>query len=134
MIFLFSSKEEKTFKNFSLFFFVGTQSPDAVNKLLRLSDSSHQIKSRAPQKHNPNSTLSLPRNSSPLIPSTGLTSVRELNPYQVTKIRDTNKLTSESSSLNLKAAAPSTLYIRSHTRELFFTKENNIENKFDYFF
>jgi hypothetical protein len=91
----------------------GTQSPDAINKLFRLSDSSHQIKPRAPQKSNPNATINLLRNAAPLIPSTGLTSVRESNQHKVTKIRDTNKLTSESSSLNFKAP-PSTFYIRSH--------------------
>ena len=96
----------------------GTQSPDAINKLFRLSDSSHQIKARAPIKSNPNTTVNLLRNASPLIPSTGLTSVRESNPPRLTKIRDTNKLTSESSSLNFKAP-PSTFYIRSHTRKLF---------------
>ncbi len=58
------------------------------------------------------------RNASALIPPTGLTSVRELNHHQVTKLRDKNKLTSESSSLNFKATAP-TLYVRSHIRELF---------------
>ncbi len=95
---------------------LGAQSPDAVNKLLRLSDSSHQIKSRGTQKLNPSSTLSLHRNVSPLIPSMGLSSVREFNPQQVSKMRDTNKLTSESSSLNFKTAS-STFYVRSHIRE-----------------
>lgn len=87
----------------------GTQSPDAVNKLLRLSDSSHQIKSRSQQKSNPNSNFAVLRNISPIIPSTGLTSARELNPHHVSKL----KLTCESSSLNLKSTVP-TLYIRSH--------------------
>jgi hypothetical protein len=87
-----------------------------MNKLLRLSDSSYQLKSRAGQKSNPNSTFSLLRNASPLIPSTGLTSVREFSQHPVAKIRDTNKLTSESSSLNFKRT-PSTFYLRSHIRE-----------------
>jgi hypothetical protein len=101
-----------------------------VNKLLRLSDSSHQIKSRAPQKPNPNSTLGVLRFATPIIPSTGLTSVRELNPHQVTKIRDTNKLTSESSSLNIKPTSSSSVYVRSHTRELFLNKK---QKNLDYF-
>ncbi|CAF4270225.1 unnamed protein product, partial [Adineta steineri] len=94
----------------------GTQSPDAVNKLLRLSDSNHQIKSRAPQKSN-----TILRSPSPLINNsitlTGLTSTSELTQrryhHQVTKMRDANKLTSESSSLNLKPAS-SVLFIRHH--------------------
>ncbi|CAF0905105.1 unnamed protein product [Adineta ricciae] len=96
---------------------LGTQSPDAVNKLLRLSDSNHQIKSRAPQKTTP-----ILRSASPLINNsvtlTGLTSTSELTQrryHQVAKMRDANKLTSESSSLNLKPAS-SVLYIRSHIK------------------
>ncbi len=100
-------------------FYLGTQSPDAINKPFRLSDSSHQIKARAPQKFTPNPTISLLRHATPVVPSsTGLTSVREANQLKVTKMRDTNKLTSESSSLNFKVP-PSTFYIRSHIRELF---------------
>ncbi|CAF3974970.1 unnamed protein product [Adineta steineri] len=102
----------------------GTQSPDAVNKLLRLSDSNHQIKSRAPQKSN-----TILRSPSPLINNsitlTGLTSTSELTQrryhHQVTKMRDANKLTSESSSLNLKPAS-SVLFIRHHKPE---TNQNN---------
>ena len=85
----------------------GTQSPDAVNKLLLLSDSS-QTKSRTSQKSN--------ANASPIIPSTGLTSRREENhQQQLAKMRETNKLTSESSSLNFKA--PAVVYVRSHIRK-----------------
>ena len=118
-------KKKNIQKNF--FLCLGTQSPDAVNKLLRLSDSNHQIKSRAPQKPNQTSNIPVLRNASPLINNsitlTGHTSTSELThqhryPYQVTKMRDANKLTSESSSINPKPAL-STLYTRSHIRELF---------------
>ncbi|CAF4108294.1 unnamed protein product [Rotaria socialis] len=100
----------------------GTQSPDAVNKLLRLSDSSHQTKARAPIKPNPNSSSSIFRNTSPLIgnpmASTALTSVSETTQsnsrrhQHMNKMRDANKLTSESSSLNFKPVS-STVYVRS---------------------
>ncbi|CAF2499591.1 unnamed protein product [Rotaria sp. Silwood2] len=110
----------------------GTQSPDAVNKLLRLTDSSHQVKPRAPQRPNhtsiPSNVLStsVPNSTSPIISSitatatTGLSSLAESTHHHrhITKIRDTNKLTSESSSLNFKPPA-STSYthlIRSHTQ------------------
>ncbi|CAF4253997.1 unnamed protein product, partial [Rotaria magnacalcarata] len=104
-------------------YYSGTQSPDAVNKLLRLSDSSHQIKARAPIKPNPNSSTSIFRNTSPLIGNpmalTALTSVSETTQsnsrrhQHTNKMRDANKLTSESSSLNFKPAS-STLYVRSN--------------------
>ncbi|CAF4955106.1 unnamed protein product, partial [Rotaria socialis] len=65
----------------------GTQSPDAVNKLLRLSDSSHQIKARAPQRPNQppassnTSSTSTANPTSPIInnitTSTGLSSFAE---------------------------------------------------------
>ncbi|CAF4782014.1 unnamed protein product [Rotaria socialis] len=100
----------------------GTQSPDAVNKLLRLSDSSHQTKARAPIKPNPNSSSSIFRNTSPLrgnpMASTALTSVSETTQsnsrrhQHMNKMRDANKLTSESSSLNFKPVS-STVYVRS---------------------
>ncbi|CAF4647282.1 unnamed protein product [Rotaria socialis] len=109
----------------------GTQSPDAVNKLLRLSDSSHQIKARAPQRPNQppassnTSSTSTANPTSPIInnitTSTGLSSFAEPSlPHRhqhLAKMRDTNKLTSESSSLNFKPPT-STSYsqlIRSHT-------------------
>ncbi|CAF5084548.1 unnamed protein product, partial [Rotaria socialis] len=67
--------------------FSGTQSPDAVNKLLRLSDSSHQIKARAPQRPNQPpassnaSSTSTANPTSPIInnitTSTGLSSFAE---------------------------------------------------------
>ena len=102
--------------------FSGTQSPDAVNKLLRLSDSSHQVKNRAPQRPNtstsssphsssiPNSASLLTNNktvpASTTTTTTGLSSLVEQNQHHrhqdLTKLRDTNKLTSESSSLNFK--------------------------------
>jgi hypothetical protein len=113
--------KEKKYPN--LFFsFLGTQSPDAVNKLLRLSDSNHQIKSRIPQKSNPNSNISVLRSASPLI-NNSIASTSELTQqrryhHPVTKMRDANKLTSESSSINPKPTL-STLYTRSHIRELF---------------
>ncbi|CAF3401085.1 unnamed protein product [Rotaria socialis] len=111
--------------------FSGTQSPDAVNKLLRLSDSSHQIKARAPQRPNQppassnTSSTSTANPTSPIInnitTSTGLSSFAEPSlPHRhqhLAKMRDTNKLTSESSSLNFKPPT-STSYsqlIRSHT-------------------
>ncbi|CAF1239509.1 unnamed protein product [Rotaria sordida] len=109
----------------------GTQSPDDVNKLLRLSNSSHQIKSRAPLKPNSNSSSSILQTTSPLInntlTTTGLTSVNELNQHRrqhVTKIRDANKLTSESSSLNFKPPS-STFHVRSHVQ---FNQNNNNNN------
>ncbi|CAF0850253.1 unnamed protein product [Rotaria sp. Silwood1] len=108
----------------------GTQSPDDVNKLLRLSNSSHQIKSRAPLKPNPNSNSSVLQNTSPLInnslTTTGLSSVNDLTQHRrqhVTKIRDANKLTSESSSLNFKPTS-STLHVRSHIQ----SNQNNSHN------
>ncbi|CAF4988147.1 unnamed protein product, partial [Rotaria sp. Silwood1] len=108
----------------------GTQSPDDVNKLLRLSNSSHQIKSRAPLKPNPNSNSSVLQNTSPLISNslttTGLSSVNDLTQHRrqhVTKIRDANKLTSESSSLNFKPTS-STLHVRSHIQ----SNQNNSHN------
>ena len=91
----------------------GTQSPDAINKLFRLSDSSHQVKVRLAPKPPPHITVSALRHPSPTIPSTGFTSLRESSAQKITRMRDTNKLTSESSSLNLKTP-PSTFYIRSH--------------------
>ncbi|CAF2518832.1 unnamed protein product [Rotaria sp. Silwood2] len=100
----------------------GTQSPDDVNKLLRLSNSSYQIKSRAPLKPNPSSNSSALRTALPFvvdsITTTGLTSVNESIQHRrphVAKIRDANKLTSESSSLNFKHAS-STLLVRLHTQ------------------
>ncbi|CAF3430089.1 unnamed protein product [Rotaria sp. Silwood1] len=110
----------------------GTQSPDAVNKLLRLTDSSHQTKARAPQRpiHTPTPSnilsTSVPNTASPIISSvtttttTGLSSLNEPTHHHrhIAKIRDTNKLTSESSSLNFKSPT-STSYIhlmRSHTQ------------------
>jgi len=114
------SKENKIPK--PILFILGTQSPDAVNKLLRLSDSNHQIKSRIPQKTNPNSNISVLRSASPLInnsiPSTSELIQQRRYHHPVTKMRDANKLTSESSSINPKPAL-STLYTRSHIRELF---------------
>ena len=116
-------------KFLTVFFPLGTQSPDAVNKLLRLSDSNHQIKSRAPQKTTP-----ILRSASPLINNsvtlTGLTSTSELTQrryHQMSKMRDANKLTSESSSLNLKPAS-SVLYIRSHLSKFSFIGESNRQN------
>ena len=53
--------------------------------------------------------------------STGLTSVNEL-PHSH-RIRDTTKLTSESSSLNLKPTS-NTLFIRSHISKLFLLNKN----------
>ncbi|UJR30938.1 hypothetical protein I4U23_018450 [Adineta vaga] len=104
----------------------GTQSPDAVNKLLRLSDSNHQSKTRTPLRNNhvsasssPSSVTSLNNAGSPLLSNstssttTGLSSLSEI-PHQrqhhhhhIAKMRDTNKLTSESSSLNFKQPASS---------------------------
>jgi len=123
------------------FFFSGTQSPDAVNKLLRLSDSSHQIKNRT--SHRPfhlstSSSLtgtSVQNSTSPLLSNsptaTGLSSLTESTHnnnnnnhhhhhrnHHVSKMRDTNKLTSESSSLNFKQPTSYTHLIRSHTRKL----------------
>lgn len=116
---------------------LGTQSPDAVNKLLRLSNSNHQTKARAPQRlpqpSASSSASSMPTSSSvsPLIStsatSTGLSSLAEPSQHHrhhhhhhTTKVRDTNKLTSESSSLNLKPSnsAGYTQRIRSQTRKL----------------
>ena len=116
---------------------LGTQSPDAVNKLLRLSNSNHQTKARAPQRlpqpSASSSASSMPTSSSvsPLIStsatSTGLSSLAEPSQHHrhhhhhhATKVRDTNKLTSESSSLNFKASNSSgyTQRIRSQTRKL----------------
>jgi hypothetical protein len=57
--------------------------------------------------------------------STGLTSVNELTHSR--RIRDTNKLTSESSSLNLKPRS-NTLFVRSHISKLFLFNKN--KNKF----
>ncbi|CAF1117980.1 unnamed protein product [Rotaria sordida] len=107
----------------------GTQSPDAVNKLLRLSDSNHQVKSRAPQRPSHTSTqsslitTSLPNSASPIISSvttTGLSSLAEQPHHHrhTTKIRDTNKLTSESSSLNFKppTSTSHSHLMRSHTQ------------------
>ncbi|CAF1113865.1 unnamed protein product [Rotaria sordida] len=107
----------------------GTQSPDAVNKLLRLSDSNHQVKSRAPQRPSHTSTqsslitTSLPNSAPPIISSvttTGLSSLAEQPHHHrhTTKIRDTNKLTSESSSLNFKppTSTSHSHLMRSHTQ------------------
>lgn len=120
-------------------FLLGTQSPDAVNKLLRLSDSSHQVKNRTPHRgfHMPTasslSSTSIPGSRSPTMSSsstvTGLSSVTESTPNrnQLPKMRDTNKLTSESSSLNFK---PPTLHghlMRSHTRKLFSIDHESIQ-------
>ncbi|CAF1488798.1 unnamed protein product, partial [Adineta steineri] len=111
----------------------GTQSPDAVNKLLRLSDSSHQIKNRTPQRsqHIPTSSSlsSSTSNNNPGSPllststtTTGLSSLTEVSYRQnhhhhqhLNKMRDTNKLTSESSSLNFKQPTSYSHMIRSHT-------------------
>ncbi|CAF1169998.1 unnamed protein product [Adineta steineri] len=113
----------------------GTQSPDAVNKLLRLSDSSHQIKNRTPQRsqHIPtssslSSSTSTNNPGSPLLSTstttTGLSSLAEVSYRQnhqhhhhqhLNKMRDTNKLTSESSSLNFKQPTSYSHMIRSHT-------------------
>ena len=116
--------------------FLGTQSPDAVNKLLRLSDSSHQIKNRAPQRLNhPASSSSLAsvpasNSASPLTnsstASTGLSSLAEpthqhLHHHRGSKIRDTNKLSSESSSLNFKQPNAATSFAhrtRHHNRKV----------------
>ena len=115
-------KEEKL--SFSI---LGTQSPDAVNKLLRLSDSNHQIKARAPQKSTP-----ILRSTSPLINNSitlaGLTSTSELTHrryhHQLTKMRDANQLSNESSSINFKSTS-SVSYIRSHKRQLTYLKHTN---------
>jgi hypothetical protein len=62
--------------------------------------------------------------------TTGLSSLAE-TPYHhhhhrqhVTKMRDTNKLTSESSSLNFKQPTSYTNLIRSHTRKFSNNKRN----------
>lgn len=114
------------------FFFVGTQSPDAVNKLLRLSDSSHQIKTRTPNRpflpiSSSLSNTSVPNSASPSLSNssttTGLSSLNESTRHHhhrnhhINKIRDTNKLTSESSSLNFKQSSPFTHLNRSQTRK-----------------
>ena len=102
----------------------GTQSPDAVNKLLRLSDSSHQIKTRPGQKPQPHSTTPILKSTSPLIgnnaigSSTGLSALGESTTHRrqhMGKMRDANQLSSESSSLNHRAAS-STVYARTHLR------------------
>jgi len=121
-----------------LFFLLpGTQSPDAVNKLLRLSDS-NQTKTRTPNRpfnlsmSSSQTNTSIPHSASPslsnLSTTTGLSSVAESTHHQhhhhhhrnhhTTKMRDTNKLTSESSSLNFKQPASHGHLIRSHTRKL----------------
>ena len=102
--------------HYPLLFVQGTQSPDAINKLFRLSDSSHQVKTRLPAKPNSHGALSTLRHASPILPSTGFTSLRESSAQKITRMRDTNKLTSESSSLNLKTppTSSSSFYIRSH--------------------
>jgi hypothetical protein len=109
----------------------GTQSPDAVNKLLRLSDSSHQIKNRSahrpyqlPTSSSLSNTCVLNSASTSLTNSsttTGLSSVAESTSHRhrnhhTNKMRDTNKLTSESSSLNFKQPTSNTPLIRSHTQ------------------
>lgn len=122
-------------KNNWFLLYLGTQSPDAVNKLLRLSDSSHQVKTRAPQRpSHPTTSSSLGSTSTPITVSplttsssttaTGLSSLaepshhRHQHHHHVTKMRDTNKLTSESSSLNFKQPTSTsyTQLIRSNTR------------------
>lgn len=107
-----SSTDRRTADSIQLTKF-GTQSPDAINKLFRLSDSNHHVKSRLVPKSHPHTTVSILRHASPIIPSTGFTSLRESSAQKITRMRDTNKLTSESSSLNLKTP-PSTFYIRTH--------------------
>ncbi len=124
------------FFKYSFFFLLGTQSPDAVNKLLRLSDSSHQIKNRTPHRpfhlstSSSLSNTSAPNSASPLLSNssttTGLSSLTESTHHHhhhrnnhVTKIRDTNKLTSESSSLNFKQPTSHTHVTRSQTRKLY---------------
>lgn len=109
---------------------LGTQSPDAVNKLLRLSDSNHQIKARAPQKSTP-----ILRSTSPLINNSitlaGLTSTSELTHrryhHQVTKMRDANQLSNESSSINFKSTS-SVSYIRSQKSELISLKNTSLNS------
>lgn len=128
-----------------MFFCLGTQSPDAVNKLLRLSDSSHQIKTRTP--HRPLqlptssnlSNTSVPNSTSPSLSNssttTGLSSLTESNRHHhhhhrnhhVTKMRDTNKLTSESSSLNFKQPTSFAHLTRSQTRK---SKKNKMVKNF----
>jgi len=91
----------------------GTQSPDAVNKLLRLTDSSHQVKTRAQQRANQSTNIThipVSSSASPLISAsattTGLSSMTEPVQFRQThgtKLKDANKLSSESSSLNFKA-------------------------------
>jgi hypothetical protein len=118
-----------------LFLLPGTQSPDAVNKLLRLSDS-NQTKTRTPNRpfhlsmSSSQTNTSIPHSASPslsnLSTTTGLSSVAESTHHHhhhhrnhhTTKMRDTNKLTSESSSLNFKQPASHGHLIRSHTRKL----------------
>jgi hypothetical protein len=73
------------------------------------------------------SNTSLPNSGSPSISSSATTSVlssvaepTHRHPYhQITKMRDTNKLTSESSSLNFKQPASTSHghLVRSHTRK-----------------
>jgi hypothetical protein len=118
----------------------GTQSPDAVNKLLRLSDS-NQTKTRMPHRpfhlnmSSSQSNTSIPNSASPslsnLSTTTGLSSVAESTHqnnnnnhhnhhhhrnHHLTKMRDTNKLTSESSSLNFKQPTTHGNVIRSNTQ------------------
>ena len=103
-------------------FSAGTQSPDAVNKLLRLSDSSHQVKHRLGQKPQHQSNTPILKSTSPLIgnnaASTGLSALGETTHqrrHHMAKMRDANQLSSESSSLNLRSGS-STMYFRSHIR------------------
>ena len=139
---LSSSFLERQKLYFILFARLGTQSPDAVNKLLRLSDSSHQIKSVAQRRANhvstsssPSSATSLTNPESPspsnltISTATGLSSLSGFSlpshnrhhHHHLTKMRDTNKLTCESSSLNLKqptSSSSSYLHlIRTHARK-----------------
>jgi len=92
----------------------GTQSPDAVNKLLRLSDSSHQIKTR-PMTKSQGIFRGVPALTNNGGTSTGLSALGESIHRHQTYKRDTQKLSCESSSVNLKFES-STLYIRSHLR------------------
>lgn len=82
---------------------------------------------------------SLPNSALPTISSstttTGLASLAETpqqHRHHITKVRDTNKLTSESSSLNFKQPASYTHLIRSHTREFFSSNQINSNFFFSY--
>lgn len=133
--------------NFSFTFsFIGTQSPDAVNKLLQLSDSSHQIKSR-PQSRSSNpgaaynsNQLPVSSSASPIISSNaatnsaiGISSIGETNPqryHQSTKLRETSKLSSESSSLNFRSNHGIPQRARSRSKSIDVTLIARIYSKF----